>query len=103
MQAQAKYSEFMRQREEKLKQIDIGSNLFNRNVGFGNMSTTTKTPSILGQMFGTISPIVGSYNTAKYGANAAPGQAGFSDFASAFKDGNGGLGSLFKTLMLGGL
>lgn len=104
MQAQAKYKEFLRQREEKLKQIDIGSGLFNRNVEFGQMSKTTKAPSVFGQMFGTISPFMGAYNTAKYGADAAPGQAGLSDFTAAVKDGGGGgMMNLFKSLMLGGL
>ena len=79
MQAQAKYSEFIRQREEKLKQIDIGSNLFNRNVQFGEMSTTTKAPSIFSSILGQVNPILGSYNTAKYGAANAPNQSQLSD------------------------
>ncbi len=92
MQAQAKYSEFMRQREEKLKQIDIGSNLFNRNVQFGEMSKTTKAPSIFSSIMGQVIPVVGSYNQAKYGADAAPGQITMADSVKIALSMLGGMG-----------
>lgn len=93
MEAQAKYSEFMRQRDEKLKQIDIGGELFNRNVQFGQMSTTTKAPSIFSSIYGQVNPFVGSYNTAKYGAANAPNQSQLSDLvkiAMSMVDGGAG-------------
>lgn len=78
-QAQAKLQEFTRQREEKLGQIGVLNDVFNRNVQFGQMSTTTKAPSIFSSMLGQVNPIVGSYNTAKYGAANAPNQSSLAD------------------------
>lgn len=78
-EAQAKLQEFTRAREEKLGQVGVLNDVFNRNVQFGQMSTTTKAPSIFSQMFGQVNPIVGSYNTAKYGAANAPNQSQLSD------------------------
>jgi len=78
-EAQAKYNEFIRQRNEKLGQIDALQGIFNRNVGFGQMSKTTKAPSVFSQMLGEFMPVVGSYNQAKYGADAAPGQTTIGD------------------------
>ncbi len=78
-ESQAKLQEFMRQREEKLGQIGILEGVFNKNVQFGQMSTTTKAPSIFSQIYGQVNPLVGSYNTAKYGAANAPNQSSLAD------------------------
>ncbi len=86
-EAQAKYNEFIRQRTEKLGQIDALQGVFNRNVGFGQMSKTTESPGIFSQMLGEVIPFIGSYNQAKYGADAAPGQLTIGETARALING----------------
>lgn len=105
-EAMAKFSEWDRARSEKLKQFDVANNLFGRNVNFGEMSKTTKAPSIFMSMLGQFSPLAGAYNTAKYGADAAPGQAGLGDAMKAFSaategGGSNKLMSLLKSLAMG--
>lgn len=78
-EAQAKMKEFNRQRQEKLSRIDILNNVFNKNVQFGQMSTTKEQPSIFSSILGQVNPLVGSYNTAKYGTANAPNQSQLSD------------------------
>lgn len=81
--AQADYNEFNRQRAEKLSRIDIGQNLLGQKYQWGQQSVTTKAPSIFGQMYGELNPLVGSYNTAKYGASNAPNQSNLADLSKA--------------------
>lgn len=78
--AQAKYNEFKRQQNVKLNAL---SGVLNKNVQYGQMSTTTEAPSIFSSMAGQISPLLGSYNTARYGAANAPNQASLKDLVTA--------------------
>jgi len=107
--AQSQYGEFQRQQEQKMSALN---SVLNKNVEWGQMSRTVKSPSIFSSMLGQVSPILGSYNTAKYGASNAPGQAGLADMAKVFTAGSGGAGgaggssqimSLLKAAMMGGL
>lgn len=98
--AQAKYNEFKRQQDTKLNALN---SVLNKNVDFGIMSSTKESPSIFSSIAGQFSPILGSYNTAKYGATNAPNQANMKDMATAFAGGSGGIMSLFKTALMGGL
>lgn len=101
-EADAKFNEWNRARGEKLKQFDIAGDLFNKNVGFGTMSTTVKQPSIGMSLLGQVSPLAGAYNTAKYGS--VPSQAGLSDITGASSGGGmSGLFSLLKSLAIGGV
>lgn len=83
MKADSMFNEWNRARQEKLSRIGIGQDVFGRGVQFGQMSTTTKAPSIFSSILGQVSPIVGSYNTAKYGSANAPNQANLSDMVKA--------------------
>lgn len=83
-QDQVKYSEFQRSRAEKLSQIDVLNNLFNKSVSFGKMSETTNAPSIFSQIYGQTNPLVGDYNTAKYGSAQAPNQSSMKDLVKMF-------------------
>lgn len=80
-QAQAQLAEFNRQRNEKLSQVTDLNSVLNKNVQYSNLSTTTEAPSIFSSIYGQINPLVGSYNTAKYGAANAPNQANLGQIA----------------------
>lgn len=74
--AQAKYAEFKRQQETKLNSLN---SVLNKNVQFDQMSKTVEAPSIFSSILGSFNPIVGQYNTARYGTTNAPGQTNFSE------------------------
>lgn len=87
--AMAKYNEFKRQQDVKLNALGA---VLNKNVPFGQMSTTKNAPSIFSQMVGEVIPVVGSYNTAKYGAENAPNQTSIAEAVKlAMKMAGGGL------------
>lgn len=66
-QAQLKYNDFIRARDERLNSIGGLNTVFGRNVDYGLKSLTTEQPSVFQSILGEFSPIVGSYNTHKYG------------------------------------
>lgn len=66
-QAQLEYQDKQRQRDEQLQTITGAQNLYNKNVDFGLKSITKERPSTFLSMLGEFSPVVGSYNTHKYG------------------------------------
>lgn len=66
-EAQMKYSDFLRQRNERLSSLGGLSDVMNSNVDWGLKSLTTKSPSTFMSMLGEIIPGVGSYNTHQYG------------------------------------
>lgn len=106
--AQAQYKEFVRTQDNKMNALN---SVLSKNVQFGQMSKTTKAPSIFSSMLGQVSPILGTYNTTKYGAENAPNQANLQDMAKAFLamgtggagGGAGGIMNLFKSAAIGGL
>lgn len=65
--ANMEYQDWQRARDERLSSISGLSNVMNKNVEWGQKSITTKSPGIGMKMFGTISPIIGEYNTQQYG------------------------------------
>lgn len=104
LEAQAKYIEFKRQQDTKLNALN---SVLNKNVQFDQMSKTTESPSIFSSMLGQVSPILGSYNTAKYGAANAPNQSSITDIIKGLSRGggekSGGIFSLLRSLAVGGL
>lgn len=68
-EAQAKMGEWQRARSEKLGQFDVAKNLLGQQFQWGVKEITKKSPSTFGAMMGEIMPMVGSYNTHKYGYN----------------------------------
>jgi len=83
-EAQLKLNDFLRQRNERLGSIGALETVFGRSVPFGLKETTIERPSVFQSMLGEISPIVGSYNTQRYGGNV-PNQASISDLAEIAK------------------
>lgn len=66
--AKAKYADWIRAREEQQSQIDAAKTLFQKDVPYGLKSITgPDKPSTFMSMLGELNPIVGSYNTQKYG------------------------------------
>lgn len=70
-------SEFKRTRNEELSRIGLAQQQWENPMGV----ITTKGPSTFGSILGEISPIVGSYNTHKYGYTT--GQTSINDAVSA--------------------
>jgi hypothetical protein len=62
-QAQDKYMEFQRARGEKLNRINLMQSQWQNPMGI----ITKKGPSTFAKMLGEFSPLMGSYNTHKYG------------------------------------
>lgn len=66
--AQSQYEDWQRARNERLgTSVDALNSLWGRNVDYGLKSMTKKSPSTFMSMMGEVSPLVGSYNTHKYG------------------------------------
>jgi len=84
--AQAKYQEFQRARNEKLKQIDALNTVFNKQVPYGVMSSTATTPS----------PFSGLLNAALGAAGTAIGGPVGGAIGSGI---SGGISSLFSNLL----
>lgn len=79
-EAQSKYNEFLRQRQEKLGSINSLNTVFNRDVPYGVKSITKESPSTFMSLLGEISPVIGSYNTHEYGYDT--NQSSLSDLSS---------------------
>lgn len=87
-EAQAKYSDFLRQRNERLSSVTGLNSVFNRGIEFGSKELTTTRPSTLAAMFGEINPLMGSYNTHQFGYDT--NQSSLSDLVSMFTKASGG-------------
>jgi len=61
--AKEQYGEFLRTRQEELSRLGLMSDQWQNPMG----TITTKGPSMFAKMLGTVSPIMGEYNTQKYG------------------------------------
>jgi hypothetical protein len=59
-QAQLKYEDWQRARNERLSSIDALSGVMNKNVDYGAKSITTKSPSLFSQFAGTVLGGVGT-------------------------------------------
>ena len=97
--AKAKYADWIRAREEQQSQIDAAKTLFQKDVPYGLKSITgPDKPSTFMSMLGELNPIVGSYNTQKYGYSTNQNSlANEKDNIMKFFTGGGGTGSSSST------
>lgn len=93
--AKAQYADWTRARGEQQSQIDAAKILFQKDVPYGLKSITgPDKPSTFMSMVGELNPIVGSYNTQKYGYST--NQNSLANIMKFFT-GGGGTGSSSST------
>ena len=97
--AKAQYADWTRARGEQQSQIDAAKTLFQKDVPYGLKSITgPDKPSTFMSMLGELNPIVGSYNTQKYGYSTNQNSlANEKDNIMKFFTGGGGTGSSSST------
>jgi hypothetical protein len=88
-QAQLKYEDWQRSRNERLSSIDALSGVMNKNVDYGLKSYTKKSPGVGMAMLGEIIPGIGSYNTHQYGYTT--NQTSLSDAMKILQGMSGGI------------
>jgi hypothetical protein len=87
--AQMAYDDWNRARTERMTSISGLTDVMNKDVEWGRKSISTKSPGIGMKMLGTISPIIGEYNTQQYGYST--NQSNMKEATSALMQMMGGL------------